>query len=73
MDTILFRKDTQGGYSKPSKWIYTDLLGRVQYKDIQNLTLEQVIKAFLTNLKQSNTGEGNDIVEDNVAKKLAAS
>jgi len=55
MDTILFKKDSSsGGYSRPNKWIYTDLLGRVQYKDIENLTLEEVIKAFLTNLKRSN-------------------
>ena len=54
MDTILFKKDPGDGYSRPKKWIYTDLLGRVQYKDIENLTLEEVIKAFLTNLKRSN-------------------
>lgn len=53
MDTILFKRDGDGGYSKPNKWIYTDLLGRVQYKDIENLSLEEVIKAFLTNLKHT--------------------
>ena len=48
MDTILF----EDGF-KPIKWIFTDLLGRVQYKDIQSITINDVIRAFLVNLNDN--------------------
>ena len=49
MDTILLKK--VGDCMKPYKWIYTDMLGKIQFKNIQTLKLEEVIKAFLVNLK----------------------
>lgn len=39
MDTIVFNKNPYQDYSKPYKWIYTDLLGRIQNKDVQKLEL----------------------------------
>ena len=49
MDTILFDKNEP---FKPEKWIYTDLLARIQFKDITNIDIEEVIKAFLLNIKK---------------------
>jgi hypothetical protein len=45
MDTILFVEDF-----KPKKWIFTDLLGRIQFKEITSITIKDVIRAFLLNL-----------------------
>ena len=59
MDTILLSNENRLSYSKPLKWIYTDLLGRVQYKDITNLKIEEVIKAFLLNLKKKKNPDGS--------------
>jgi hypothetical protein len=48
MDTILFE-----GEFKPKKWIFTDLLGRIQFKEITSITIKDVIRAFLLNLNQN--------------------
>ena len=51
MDTIVFNKNPYHDYSKPFKWIYTDLLGRIQNKDVQKLELQnlkQFLMKFLT-------------------------
>ena len=37
MDTILLSNNPKE--LKPYKWIYTDLLGRIQFKDIRNLNV----------------------------------
>jgi hypothetical protein len=43
MDTILLEN------LQPQKWIYTDLLGRIQHKSIDNIKIDEVVKAFLLN------------------------
>ena len=43
MDTILLE------HQQPQKWIYTDLLGRIQHKCIDNIKIDEVVKAFLLN------------------------
>jgi hypothetical protein len=48
MDTILFEGDF-----RPKKWIFTDLLGRIQFKEITSITIKDVIRAFLLNLNQN--------------------
>ncbi len=48
MDTILFE-----GEFKPKKWIFTDLLGRIQFKEVTSITIKDVIRAFLLNLNQN--------------------
>jgi hypothetical protein len=48
MDTILFE-----GNFKPNKWIFTDLLGRIQFKDIKAISVNDVIRAFLVNLNDN--------------------
>ena len=54
MDSILMdQKAKKNGVIKPWKWIYTDLLGRIQFKPISSIQLEEVIKAFLLNIKKS--------------------
>lgn len=60
MDTILFEKGFQ-----PKKWIFTDLLGRIQYKDINSITINDVIRAFLVNLNENKKNEFNneDLIE----------
>ena len=55
MDTILFEGDF-----RPVKWIFTDLLGRVQYKDIQSITINDVIRAFLVNLNDNKKTDFNN-------------
>lgn len=52
MDTILFEEDL-----RPKKWIFTDLLGRIQYKDIKHITINDVIKAFLVNLNENKSAD----------------
>jgi hypothetical protein len=60
MDTILFENDFQ-----PKRWIFTDLLGRIQYKDINSITINDVIRAFLVNLNENKKNEFNndDLIE----------
>lgn len=60
MDTILF----ENGF-KPRKWIFTDLIGRIQYKDISKITINEVIKAFLVNLNYNKKNEfsNEDLIE----------
>lgn len=48
MDTILFKKNF-----KPKKWIFTDLQGQIQSKEIEQITIADVIKAFLVNLSNN--------------------
>ena len=55
MDTILFDPAF-----KPKKWIFTDLLGRIQFKDINSITINDVIKAFLVNLNENKKNEFNN-------------
>ena len=52
MDTITFEKNFQ-----PMQWIFTDLLGRIQYKEISTITVNEVIKAFLINLNHNQKQE----------------
>ena len=52
MDTITFAKNFQ-----PMQWIFTDLLGRIQYKEISTITVQEVIKAFLINLNHNQKQE----------------
>jgi hypothetical protein len=60
MDTIIFKKDF-----KPYKWIFTDLIGRVQFKDIGSITVSDVIRAFLVNLNENKKNEfsNQDLIE----------
>jgi hypothetical protein len=60
MDTILLKK--QAGCMNPYKWVYTDILGRIQFKNITSLKLEEVIKAFLVNLKQQPNFTSEELV-----------
>ncbi len=55
MDTILFEENL-----RPKKWIFTDLLGRIQYKDINHITINDVIKAFLVNLNDNKKTDFNN-------------
>jgi hypothetical protein len=55
MDTILFEETF-----KPKKWIFTDLLGRIQFKDINSITINDVIRAFLVNLNENKKNEFNN-------------
>ena len=48
MDTITFTEDFQ-----PMQWIFTDLMGRIQSKEISQITINEVIKAFLINLNHN--------------------
>ena len=60
MDTILFEGDFQ-----PRRWVFTDLLGRIQFKDINSITINDVIRAFLVNLNENKKNEFNndDLIE----------
>lgn len=60
MDTIIF----ENGY-KPKKWIFTDLIGRIQVKDIKQITINDVIWAFLVNLNENKKHEftNDDLME----------
>ena len=60
MDTILFEDEL-----KPKKWIFTDLLGRIQFKDINHITINDVIKAFLVNLNENKKTEfsNDDLIQ----------
>ena len=60
MDTIIFEGDFQ-----PKRWIFTDLLGRIQYKEIDSITINDVIRAFLVNLNENKKNEFNndDLIE----------
>ena len=60
MDTILFEGDF-----RPKKWIFTDLLGRIQFKEITSITIKDVIRAFLLNLNQNRKQDfkNEDLIE----------
>jgi len=64
MDTILFGPNFQ-----PLRWIFTDLLGRIQFKDIQSITINDVIRAFLVNL---NEGKKNEFSNEDLMDFLAS-
>ena len=55
MDTILFDRSDAASSKDfvPLKWIFTDLHGNVQYKFIKTITVNDVIRAFLVNLNES--------------------
>jgi hypothetical protein len=55
MDTILFGSDF-----KPKKWIFTDIKGRIQFKTIDSITVNDVIRAFLVNLNEHKKNEFNN-------------
>jgi len=55
MDTILFGADF-----KPKKWIFTDIKGRIQFKTIDSITVNDVIRAFLVNLNEHKKNEFNN-------------
>ena len=46
MDTILF-----DGAFNPKQWIFTNIQGLVQSKNIREISISDVIKAFLVNMK----------------------
>ena len=48
MDTITFVDGFQ-----PVNWIFTDLLGKIQSKEISQITVNEVIKAFLINMNHN--------------------
>ena len=50
------------------KWIYTDLLGRIQYKDIQNIKIDEVIKAFLLNISKEMSLQNGEFTNDDLLK-----
>ena len=60
MDTILLHK------LNPQKWIYTDLLGRIQYKDIKNIKIDEVVKAFLLNTSQDLSLENGEFKNEDL-------
>ena len=47
MDTIIFEKDF-----KPKQWIFTDVDGPIQSKKIKDITINDIIRAFLVNLNE---------------------
>ena len=60
MDTITFSDNF-----KPKWWVFTDLVGRIQFKDISSISISDVIKAFLVNMSQNKAPEftNDDLVE----------
>lgn len=51
MDTIIFsQKPDEKKAFKPKRWIFTDLMGNFHFKDINSITLKDVIRAFFVNL-----------------------
>ena len=62
MDTILLNK------LQPIKWIYTDLLGRIQYKDIKNIKIDEVIKAFLLNIIKEMSLQNGEFTNEDLLK-----
>ena len=62
MDTILLNK------LQPIKWIYTDLVGRIQYKDIKNIKIDEVIKAFLLNISKEMSLQNGEFTNDDLLK-----
>ena len=52
MDTITFKKGL-----KPVNWLFTDMNGQIQSKDISHITVNDVIKAFLINLNSNQKKE----------------
>lgn len=48
MDTILLKNGFE-----PVTWIFTNLKGQVQFKDIAEIQINEVIKAFLINLNHN--------------------
>ena len=56
MDTIIFRrKDFQ-----PLQWIFTDMEGRTCSKSLTEISINEVIKAFLINLNPVKKNEFNN-------------
>lgn len=51
MDTIIFDgHPSKKNQFKPIRWIFTDLMGNLHFKDINTISLKDVIKAFFVNL-----------------------
>jgi hypothetical protein len=51
MDIIIFNREGEMRKEfKPIRWIFTDLMGNFHYKDINKVTLKDIIKAFFVNL-----------------------
>jgi hypothetical protein len=51
MDTIIFDKNpSKKKEFMPVRWIFTDLMGNFHFKDINTISLQDVIKAFFVNL-----------------------
>ena len=59
MDTILFEKDW-----RPIKWIYTDVDGPIQSRRIKDITINDVIRAFLVNLNDKKNKFNNEDLMD---------
>lgn len=55
MDTIIFKQNF-----KPNKWIYTDVDGPIQSRVIKDITVNDVIKAFLVNLNNKHNKFNNE-------------
>ena len=55
MDTIIFTDGFQ-----PVHWIFTDLIGKIQSKEISQITVNEVIKAFLINLNHNKKADFNN-------------
>ena len=53
MDTIIFNKGT----FQPLQWIYTDVKGQMCSKSLNEININEVIKAFLINLNPSKKRE----------------
>lgn len=76
MDTILFQKpdsDPSQSPFKPKRWIFTDLMGNFHYKDINSISLNDVIKAFFVNLsvgKEKYEYDNQDLMEFMAQNKL---
>lgn len=62
---------------KPKRWIYTDLMGNFHYKNIEAVSLSEVIRAFFVNLnmgKKSHEYSNDDLmnfIENNKLEKIA--
>jgi len=78
MDTILF--DTSNGRRKelkPTRWIFTDLMSNFQYKDIESISVSDVVRAFLVNLNigkkrfEYNNDDLMNFIQHNKLEKIA--
>jgi hypothetical protein len=63
MDTILFQSNF-----RPMKWIYTDVDGPIQSRKIKDITINDVIRAFLVNLNEKKNKFNNEDLMDFLTK-----